>query len=156
MKQEAIGELLKERNLAALPSGILADHVERRTLVGLAGLLAAVFLALVGVYGVKAYLVSRRTREIGIRMSLGATPRDVLWLVLREGIVLTVAGIGIGLGLSVLVGQGVRGLLYQVSALDPLTFVTTPLLLAIATLLACYFPARRAMKVAPTRALRTE
>jgi ABC-type antimicrobial peptide transport system permease subunit len=118
--------------------------------------LAAVFLALVGVYGVKAYLVSRRTREIGIRMSLGATPRDVLWLVLREGIVLTVVGVAIGLGLSVLVGQGVRSLLYQVSALDPLTFATTPVLLAIATLLACYFPARRAMKVAPTRALRTE
>jgi len=118
--------------------------------------LAAVFLALVGVYGVKAYLVSRRTREIGIRMSLGATPRDVLWLVLREGIVLTIAGVAIGLGLSVLVGQGVRSLLYQVSALDPLTFAATPVLLAIATLLACYFPARRAMKIAPTRALRME
>jgi predicted permease len=118
--------------------------------------LAAVFLALVGVYGVKAYLVSRRTREIGIRMSLGATPRDVLWLVLREGLVLTAAGIGVGLVLAVAVGQGVRSLLYQVSALDPLTFVVAPLLLAAAMLLACYFPARRAMKVAPLRALRSE
>jgi hypothetical protein len=118
--------------------------------------LAAVFLALVGVYGVKAYLVSRRTREIGIRMSLGAAPRDVLWLVLREGLVLTAAGVLIGLGLSVLVGQGVRSMLYQVSALDPVTFATAPLLLAIAMLLACYFPARRAMKVAPVRALRSE
>ncbi len=118
--------------------------------------LAAVFLALVGVYGVKAYLVSRRTREIGIRMSLGATPRDVLWLVLREGLLLTLVGVTIGLGLAVLVGQGVRSMLYQVSALDPVTFATAPVLLALATLLACYFPARRAMKVAPFKALRSE
>jgi len=118
--------------------------------------LAAVFLALVGVYGVKAYLVSRRTREIGIRMSLGATPRDVLWLVLREGLMLTIVGVTVGLGLAVLVGQGVRSMLYQVSALDPVTFATAPALLALATLLACYFPARRAMRVAPIRALRTE
>ena len=118
--------------------------------------LAAVFLALVGVYGVKAYLVSRRTREIGIRMSLGATPFNVMWLVLREGLTLTVTGVGIGLLLAVGVGYLVRGLLYQVSALDPLTFATAPVLLAMATLFACYFPARRAMKVAPLRALRTE
>ena len=118
--------------------------------------LAAVFLALVGVYGVKAYLVSRRTREIGIRMSLGATPHDVLWLVLREGLVLTAVGVAVGLVLAVGVAQGVRSLLYQVSALDPLTFATAPVLLAAAMLLACYFPARRAMKVAPLRALRSE
>jgi predicted permease len=118
--------------------------------------LAAVFLALVGVYGVKAYLVSRRTREIGIRMSLGATPGDVVWLVVREGLATTAVGIGLGLLLAALVGMAVRSMLYQVSALDPLTFLAAPILLAAATLIACYFPARRAMKVAPARALRAE
>jgi predicted permease len=118
--------------------------------------LVAVFLALVGVYGVKAYLVSRRTREIGIRMSLGATPRDVLWLVLREGVFLTLAGVGIGLVLASGVSFLLKGMIYEVGALDPLTFTAAPLLLAVVTLLACYFPARRAMKVAPVRALRFE
>jgi predicted permease len=117
---------------------------------------AAVFLALVGVYGVKAYLVSRRTREIGIRMSLGATPHDVLWLVLREGLAMTLVGVVIGLGLAGLIGMAVKGMLYEVSPLDPVTFATAPALLALATLLACYIPARRAMKVAPIKALRFE
>jgi predicted permease len=116
----------------------------------------AVFLAVVGVYGVRAYLVSRRTREIGIRVALGAAAGDVLWLVLREGFVLVAAGLAIGFLLAAGTGRLVSSLLYEVNAFDPLIFSVAPLLLAIAALLACYIPARRAAKVVPVTALRME
>jgi predicted permease len=116
----------------------------------------AVFLAVVGVYGVRAYLVSRRTREIGIRVALGAAAGDVLWLVLREGLVLVAAGLAFGFLLAAGTGRLVSSLLYEVNAFDPLIFSVAPLLLAIAALLACYIPARRAAKVVPVTALRTE
>jgi ABC-type antimicrobial peptide transport system permease subunit len=116
----------------------------------------AVLLALVGVYGVRAYLVSRRTREIGVRMALGATTGDVLWLVLREGLVLVAVGLVIGLGLALATGRLVASMLYDVRAFDPLAFVAAPLLLALSALLACYFPARRATKVTAVVALRAE
>lgn len=115
----------------------------------------ALLLASVGLYGVKAYVVSRRTREIGIRMALGATERDVLRLVLGEGLRLTAAGLVVGIGLAALVGQAVGRLLYDVSALDPAVFVTTSAVLLAAAALACYLPARRAARVAPTTALRS-
>jgi predicted permease len=116
----------------------------------------AMFLAVIGVYGVRAYLVSRRTRELGVRMALGATQGDVMWLVLSEGIVLVAAGLGVGFLLSLGVGRVVSGMLYQVGAFDVGVFVLTPIVLAAAALVACYFPARRAMRVTPVVALRTE
>ncbi len=116
----------------------------------------ALFLAMVGIYGVKAYTVARRTREIGIRMALGATSGDTLWLVLREGLILTGVGIGIGLLLGLGAGRLLSSMLYQVSGADPLIFVTAPLLLALISLLACYLPARRAAKINPILALRYE
>ena len=116
----------------------------------------ALVLAAVGVYGVKAYVVSRRTREIGIRMALGAEPRDVLWMMLKEGFLLTGIGLGIGLLLSAGLAKLVSGMLYRVGAFDPLVFVVAPLALASAALLASYFPARRATKVVPLEALRSE
>ena len=116
----------------------------------------ALLLAVIGVYGVKSYVVSRRTREIGIRMALGATSSDVLWLVLREGLMLTLAGIGVGLLLSWGVARAIGGLLYEVSALDPLVFVVAPAILAAAAMAASYVPARRATRVLPLTALRTE
>ena len=116
----------------------------------------ALFLAVIGLYAVKAYVVSRRTREIGIRMALGAGKGDVLWLVLREGILLTVAGLGVGLLLSVGTAQLLASLLYEVSTLDPVVFILAPLVLAAATLLASYLPARRATRVEPMVALRYE
>ena len=116
----------------------------------------ALLLALVGVYGVKSYVVSRRTREIGIRMALGATRRDVVWLVLREGLWLTAVGIGVGIAIGALAAKLVSGLLYQVSALDPLVYTVAPALLAASALLAAYLPALRATRVVPTTALRQE
>jgi predicted permease len=116
----------------------------------------AVFMAVVGLYAVKAYVVARRTREIGIRMALGSTPRGVLWLVLKEGLGLTAAGLGLGVLIAGGIGMGVASMLYQVSAFDPLVFVAAPLLLAGASLGACYLPARRATRITPTTALRME
>ncbi|HXW06038.1 MAG TPA: ABC transporter permease [Vicinamibacterales bacterium] len=118
--------------------------------------LVALVLAVIGVYGVKSYVVSRRTREIGIRMALGATSRDVLQLVLREGVALTAVGIALGLLLAWAVAQGISGMLYEVSALDPVVFATAPLLLTASALAATYLPARRAAHVTPVTALRSE
>jgi predicted permease len=116
----------------------------------------ALFLAVIGVYGVKAYTVAQRTREIGIRKALGATASDTLWLVVREGAVLTGVGLGLGVVLSAGVAQLLSGLLYEVSALDPISFVVAPAVLAAASFLATYVPARRAARVAPIAALRHE
>lgn len=116
----------------------------------------ALLLAVVGVYGLKSYVVSRRTREIGVRMALGATPAGVLWLVLREGLVLTGMGVAIGLGLSWGLGRLLSGMLYDVSAVDPLVFVVAPLVLTASAMAASYVPARRATRVLPLAALRSE
>jgi ABC-type antimicrobial peptide transport system permease subunit len=116
----------------------------------------ALLLAIIGVYGVKSYVVSRRTREIGIRMALGATPSDVLWLVLREGLTLTTAGVGVGLLLAWGVARAVSGLLYEVSALDPLVFAVASAVLGASAMAASYLPARRATRVLPLTALRSE
>jgi predicted permease len=116
----------------------------------------ALLLALAGVYGVKSYVVSQRTREFGIRAAIGARPGDVLWLVLRDGMWLTAAGLGIGLPLAALVGLGLSRLLYDVSPLDPLVFVAAPIALAVTATIAAWIPARRAMRVVPVTALRTD
>jgi predicted permease len=116
----------------------------------------ALLLAIIGVYGVKSYVVSRRTREIGIRMALGATSSNVLWLVLRESFALTVSGLALGMVIAWGVGKAVSGMLYEVSALDPLVFGIAPLVLGAAATAASYVPARRATKIVPVRALRAE
>ncbi len=116
----------------------------------------ALLLAAIGVYGVLSYSVSQRTNEIGIRMALGAQPRHVLRLVLKQGMMLVGMGIVIGLGGGFVATRLIAGLLYGVSALDPLTFLCTPLLLAFVALLAGYLPARRAARVDPLAALRYE
>jgi len=116
----------------------------------------ALALAIVGVYGVKAYSVARRTREIGIRMALGARPQGVQWMIVREGIVMLAGGVVIGLLLAAATGRLLSGMLYQVGALDPIAFSTAPLLLGAATLIATWLPARRATRISPMAALRTE
>jgi len=116
----------------------------------------ALFLAIVGVYGVRAYTVARRTREIGIRMALGATAREVLRLVLREGLALTLAGVGLGLLLALAAGRLLGSMLYEVSGTDPLVLSMASVVLALISIAACYLPARRAALVNPTVALRYE
>jgi predicted permease len=116
----------------------------------------AAFLAVVGLYAVKAYVVARRTREIGIRMALGSSPGNVLWLVLKEGLLLTAAGLAVGFGIAAGIGRLVGSMLYEVSSFDPVVFAAAPLLLAAASLAACYLPALRATRIQPTVALRTE
>jgi ABC-type antimicrobial peptide transport system permease subunit len=116
----------------------------------------ALLLATIGVYGLKAYDVSRRTREIGIRMALGATTTDVERMVLSEGMKTTVIGLAIGLLLAAGIGKLVSGLLYRVSPFDPVILTAAAFVLSTATMVACYLPARRATRVAPTEALRAE
>ncbi len=116
----------------------------------------ALFLAVIGVYGVKAYAVAQRTREIGIRKALGATQGGTLRLVLREGMAVAVAGLGVGLILAFGVASLLSSLLYEVSATDPVTFAFAVSVLAGAAFMATYIPARRAARVAPVTALRAE
>ncbi|MBL8204758.1 MAG: ABC transporter permease [Blastocatellia bacterium] len=116
----------------------------------------ALLLSLIGVYGVNAFMVARRTREIGIRMALGADRRNILRLLLREGVLLTSLGLGFGLVLAGFVAWAMRGILFSVSPFDPLVFGAAIAVLAAAALLACYLPARRATKVDPLIALRQE
>jgi predicted permease len=118
--------------------------------------LLALMLAVVGLYGVKSYIVSQRTREIGIRMALGARPADVMAMVLKEGAMLSAVGVALGLPLAALLGVAVSRLLYDVKPLDPVVFIAAPLSLALAALVATWLPARRATRVTPLTALRTD
>jgi len=116
----------------------------------------ALFLASLGIYAVKGYMVASRTPEIGIRKALGATHWSIMGMVLREGTVLTLAGLIVGLFLALATGRLIASLLYGVHPVDPISIAATVTLLGAASLLAGYIPARRAAKVDPMVALRCE
>ena len=114
---------------------------------------AAAFLAVVGLYGVKSYIVSRRTREFGVRQALGATPPDLVRQVLREGLPLTAGGLALGLGLGALLGRVLSVVLYQVSPFDVVSFAMASAVLVAAAFLAAWVPARRAGRIEPWKAI---
>src|SRR6185295_8291557 len=116
-----------------------------------AGVLAllALLLAMVGLYGVIAFGVSQKTREVGVRMALGADAGHVLWLFVRRGLLLTGLGLAAGLVVALALSRVIAAYLYGISATDPATFVVTPLLFAGVAVLASYLPARRATRVDP-------
>jgi ABC-type antimicrobial peptide transport system permease subunit len=141
-ESEQIDRLLFQERLVARLSGFF-------------GLLALV-LACVGLYGLLSYEVSRRTREIGIRMTLGAHERNVLKLVLRQGIVLAIVGAALGIGVALGVTRYLASMLYNVRASDPATIAGVAILLTLVAFAACFIPARRATRVDPMVALRHE
>jgi putative ABC transport system permease protein len=116
----------------------------------------ALLLGSVGIYGVIAYIVSQRTREIGVRMALGAKRQDVEKMVLRQGLTLAITGVALGLASSLVLTRLMRALLFEVSPLDPATFTSVPLLLALVALLASWLPARKAASIDPLEAIRYE
>jgi putative ABC transport system permease protein len=116
----------------------------------------ATLLSAVGIFGVMNYSVALRTRELGLRLAVGAQPRQVLLLVLKQGLTLTVVGVVLGLAAAFALTRLLSGLLFGVGTVDATTFTTISLLLVVVSLLACYLPARRAMRIDPLSALRYE
>ncbi len=147
--------LRQVRSLDELLAASMARTSFTFVLLGIAAGVA-VLLGIIGVYGVISYAVSQRQREMGMRIALGARSQDVTRLVLRQGVVLSLIGLPIGLVLAFGLTRLMAGLLFGVSALDPVTFAVVPAGLLLVSLLASYLPARRAAQIDPMVALRTE
>jgi len=145
--------LVNMRTMQTQMAGTTAQPRLQATLLGVFAVLAAA-LAVVGVYGVIAYTVAQRVPEIGVRLVLGASPAQVVGLVVFDGARLLAIGLAIGLVAAAFASRAIQGLLFAIKGLDPLTFAMAPLLLGIAALFASYLPARRAAHVSPASALR--
>jgi ABC-type antimicrobial peptide transport system permease subunit len=149
--------------LMAIQVKTMARHLATMLLPARLGAMAfalfaglALALAVLGVYGVVSYAVARRTREVGIRLAVGAQPQALVRLLMREGVGLVSAGVAIGLFLGFASAQVLRTLLYGVGAGDPLTFIGAPVVLMVVGALAAFLPARRASRVDPASVLRAE
>ncbi|HLJ40189.1 MAG TPA: ABC transporter permease [Candidatus Acidoferrales bacterium] len=159
--RSAVASIDKNQPIFAISTmnQLVSDSVAtRRITLALLGLFSALalILAAIGIYGVISYSVAQRTHEIGIRMALGAQHKDVLRMILRQGVKIAVAGVAIGVIVSLGLTQLMSSLLFSVSAADPLTFAGVAVLLVLVAMLACYIPARRALRVDPMVALRYE
>jgi putative ABC transport system permease protein len=155
---QAVDPTLPISGSQTLTENVSASLAERRFSMKMVGLFAvtALFLAGLGIYGVISYMVSERTHEIGIRIALGADRKNILQMVLRQGLGLAITGAAVGLAGALIVSRLMAGLLYGVRPTDPLTFAGVALLLIGVALLACYIPARRALRVDPLVALHHE
>jgi ABC-type antimicrobial peptide transport system permease subunit len=149
---------LRVLNLQMMSEVVDDSLMQERFVAQLGGFfsLSALLLACIGLYGVMSYATTRRTQEIGVRLALGASQSEVMQLTLKQGLRLVMVGVAVGLLSAITVTRAMKTMLFDLSATDPVTYVVlTPLLTAVA-LLACYLPARRAMKVDPLIALRRE
>ncbi len=151
-KQQAVADVMPLEQLVG--ENLAPKRMQASLLGGFAGL--ALLLASLGIYAVLSFAVTQRTQEIGVRVALGAHSRDVLRMVFSHGLKLFLIGAGVGLAAALALSRTLGHLLYGVSANDPLSFVGVTLVLGGVTLLACYIPARRAMRVDPLVALRYE
>ncbi len=155
---KALGIKPSKSDISTMKDYIRARVAGEEFLAQIAGAVGLLDLGLasLGLYGVVAYAVSRRTREIGIRLALGARRREVLWLVLKRGMALPALGAGLGVPIALAMGHAIRGLLYGVNPLDPFTLLVSLAVFLAVALLACYVPARRAARIDPMIALRCE
>jgi len=155
---DEINSSLSVTNVTTLSEQVDHSLHEERTISELSSFfgLLALTLACVGLYGVMAYAVARRTSEIGIRMALGARSADVLWMVLREALVLMLAGVAIGVPAALAASRLIASMLFGLTPWDPLTISAATLVLVAVAVLAGYLPARRASRVSPMVALRYE
>ena len=147
--------LVKVRTMEENMATTVAQPRFRTWLIGILAMLALV-LAAVGVYGVMSYTVTQRTSEIGVRVALGAQPKDVFRIIVGEGLRLALFGVGVGLVAALLLTRLLQSFLFGISAYDPVTFIAVSLLLTLVAAAASYFPARRATRVDPMIALRYE
>jgi predicted permease len=154
---QAVDPDLPVYGVRTMPEMMATSLARRRFSLSLMAVFGALalFLASIGIYGVMAYAVSQRAQEFGIRMALGAVPRDILLLSLRPGAVLTLTGVVLGLMAAQGASRFMTSLLFGVSPVDPLTFIGVPLALAFVALLACWIPVRRAVRIPPVSALRS-
>jgi putative ABC transport system permease protein len=144
--------------VSTIDAAFARQTTERRLSTGVLGLftVCGVLLAILGVYGVVSYFVAQRTKEIGVRVSLGAQDRDILWLVGAQGAKLAGAGIAVGLVVAILARQALASFVFGITTTDPVTLGAMPAVVTIIALAACLVPARRAMRLDPVRALREE
>jgi putative ABC transport system permease protein len=145
-------------NVAPMRQVVDAAMAQERLLSTVASLFGALALvvAAIGLYGVRSFAIASRTKEIGIRVALGATRMGILRSLLGQGVALVIAGVGLGTGAALLMTRPIESFLYQVQPNDPATFAGVAAVLGLSTLIASYLPARRATRIDPVTALRSE